>query len=261
PVIIEVPHFASLRGKERDIVIFRSDNGETWREHTLEATEEAVLEVLNARPEGGILSSTVVPQVQAIFPEGALTKKIKVGLQVGNNDNDDDNDNDIGNVKAKKLLLLKKRSLWNPFRWFSKGFCHCRNHSSKLKQQQDKVISNNDVRDNLSIQNNDDQINANTISKNDKIAVEGQSSINIDDDQKQKSDINNNVEKSNTAKIHEILTNDQHHTTTTTLPLNITTVRSALEDSNSILTTLENQTDDTIKHQHQVKRDSKVELW
>nr|XP_027204543.1 ankyrin-3-like [Dermatophagoides pteronyssinus] len=133
PVIIEVPHFASLRGKERDIVIFRSDNGETWREHTLEATEEAVLEVLNASfdgengrilfsqldvnglddfhnnritrilttdfpqyfaiitrirqevhaigPEGGILSSTVVPQVQAIFPEGALTKKIKVGLQ------------------------------------------------------------------------------------------------------------------------------------------------------------------------------------
>lgn len=34
-------------------------------------------------PEGGILSSTVVPQVQAIFPEGALTKTIKVGLQVG----------------------------------------------------------------------------------------------------------------------------------------------------------------------------------
>lgn len=34
-------------------------------------------------PEGGMVSSTVVPQVQAIFPEGALTKKIKVGLQVG----------------------------------------------------------------------------------------------------------------------------------------------------------------------------------
>lgn len=33
-------------------------------------------------PEGGMVSSTVVPQVQAIFPEGALTKKIKVGLQV-----------------------------------------------------------------------------------------------------------------------------------------------------------------------------------
>ena len=46
PVIIEVPHFAALRGKEREIVILRSDNGETWREHTLEATEDAVQEVL-----------------------------------------------------------------------------------------------------------------------------------------------------------------------------------------------------------------------
>ncbi len=42
PVIIEVPHFAALRGREREIVILRSDNGETWREHTLEATEDAV---------------------------------------------------------------------------------------------------------------------------------------------------------------------------------------------------------------------------
>ena len=33
-------------------------------------------------PEGGMISSTVVPQVQAIFPEGSLTKNIKVGLQV-----------------------------------------------------------------------------------------------------------------------------------------------------------------------------------
>ena len=32
--------------------------------------------------EGGVISSTVVPQVQAVFPDGALTKKIKVGLQV-----------------------------------------------------------------------------------------------------------------------------------------------------------------------------------
>merc|ERR1712223_718538 len=124
PVIIEVPHFASLRNKEREIVILRSDNGETWREHTLEATEEAVQEVLQESfdpdelsqledlntnritrilttdfpqyfaivsrirqevhaigPEGGVVNSTVVPQVQAVFPQGALTKKIKVGLQ------------------------------------------------------------------------------------------------------------------------------------------------------------------------------------
>jgi len=28
------------------------------------------------------VNSSVVPQVQAVFPQGALTKKIKVGLQV-----------------------------------------------------------------------------------------------------------------------------------------------------------------------------------
>lgn len=33
-------------------------------------------------PEGGILSSTTLPRVQAAFPEGALTKRIRVGLQV-----------------------------------------------------------------------------------------------------------------------------------------------------------------------------------
>lgn len=47
PVVIEVPHFASLRGKEREIVVLRSDNGESWKEHTMEATEDAVSEVLN----------------------------------------------------------------------------------------------------------------------------------------------------------------------------------------------------------------------
>ena len=37
-------------------------------------------------PDGGVISSTVVPQVQAVFPDGALTKNIKVGLQVSCND-------------------------------------------------------------------------------------------------------------------------------------------------------------------------------
>lgn len=52
PVIIEVPHFASLRGKQREIIVLRSDNGETWKEHTLEANEEAVQDVLNHSFEG-----------------------------------------------------------------------------------------------------------------------------------------------------------------------------------------------------------------
>ena len=88
-------------------------------------------------PEGGILSSTVVPQVQAIFPEGALTKKIKVGLQVGNNNNDD-NDNDNENVKARKKFV-KKRSFWN--NWFG---CNCRKSNKQIIHNNS---NNNDVRD------------------------------------------------------------------------------------------------------------------
>ena len=45
PVIIEVPHFASLRNGEREIVILRSDDGQHWKEHQLEATEDAIQEV------------------------------------------------------------------------------------------------------------------------------------------------------------------------------------------------------------------------
>ncbi|KAE9543095.1 hypothetical protein AGLY_003006 [Aphis glycines] len=122
PVMIEVPNFGSLRGSEREIVVLRSENGETWREHTVEVTDEVVKDILGANfekedrdpwhsgnrltrivttefphyfaivsrvkqevhaigPEGGMVSSTVVPQVQAVFPQGALTKRIKVGLQ------------------------------------------------------------------------------------------------------------------------------------------------------------------------------------
>ncbi|XP_014875771.1 ankyrin-2b isoform X17 [Poecilia latipinna] len=122
PVIVEIPHFASLRGKERELVILRSETGESWKEHQCEYTPEELNRILNGMdeeldppeelerkrlcriitkdfpqyfavvsrikqdnnligPEGGILSSTVVPQVQAVFPEGALTKRIRVGLQ------------------------------------------------------------------------------------------------------------------------------------------------------------------------------------
>lgn len=52
PVVMEVPHFASLRGKEREIVILRSDNGETWREHSVENSDEIVHDILNECLEG-----------------------------------------------------------------------------------------------------------------------------------------------------------------------------------------------------------------
>ena len=51
-MISVVPHFASLRGKQREIVVLRSDNGETWKEHTLEANEEAIQDVLNHSFDG-----------------------------------------------------------------------------------------------------------------------------------------------------------------------------------------------------------------
>ena len=40
------------------------------------------LETATIGPAGAVLSSTVEAHVQAVFPEGALMKSIKVGLQV-----------------------------------------------------------------------------------------------------------------------------------------------------------------------------------
>ncbi|XP_071865505.1 uncharacterized protein isoform X1 [Bombus fervidus] len=118
PVLIDIPHFASIRGKEREIIILRSENGETWKEHDNSIDNDTTLlntpydpqmsaahsaritriittdfpqyfaiitrikqEVHVIGAEGGILTSSVANDVQAVFPPGALTKKIKVGLQ------------------------------------------------------------------------------------------------------------------------------------------------------------------------------------
>ncbi|XP_035389738.1 ankyrin-3 isoform X7 [Electrophorus electricus] len=122
PVIVEIPHFGSMRGKERELIILRSENGEAWKEHQYDCKTEALNELLNGMdeeldsldelekkrvcriitkdfpqyfavvsrikqesnymgPEGGLLSCSTISLVQASFPEGALTKKIRVGLQ------------------------------------------------------------------------------------------------------------------------------------------------------------------------------------
>lgn len=39
-VIIEVPHFASMRGGEREVVVLRSEDGVAWREHTSDPEPE-----------------------------------------------------------------------------------------------------------------------------------------------------------------------------------------------------------------------------
>ncbi|XP_075113567.1 ankyrin-3 isoform X12 [Leptodactylus fuscus] len=122
PVIVEIPHFGSMRSKEREFIVLRSENGESWKEHQYDCKLEELNELLNGMdeeldsaeelekkricrivtkdfpqyfavvsrikqesnqigPEGGVLKSTTVPRVQASFPEGALTKRIRVGLQ------------------------------------------------------------------------------------------------------------------------------------------------------------------------------------
>ncbi|XP_067344782.1 ankyrin-3-like isoform X30 [Channa argus] len=122
PVIVEIPHFGSMRGQERELILLRSENGESWKEHLYDCKTDDLNQLLNGMdeeldgpdelerkricriitkdfpqyfavvsrirqetnqmgPEGGTLRSWSVPLVQASFPEGALTKKIKVGLQ------------------------------------------------------------------------------------------------------------------------------------------------------------------------------------
>ncbi|XP_041426795.1 ankyrin-3 [Xenopus laevis] len=122
PVIVEIPHFGSMRSKERELIVLRSENGENWKEHQYDCRVEELTDLLNGMdeeldsaeelekkricrivtkdfpqyfavvsrikqesnqigPEGGVLKSTTVPRVQASFPAGALTKRIRVGLQ------------------------------------------------------------------------------------------------------------------------------------------------------------------------------------
>ena len=52
PVIVEIPHFAALRGKERELVVLRSENGDSWKEHCCEHTEDELNEILNGMDEG-----------------------------------------------------------------------------------------------------------------------------------------------------------------------------------------------------------------
>ncbi|XP_062867659.1 ankyrin-1 isoform X2 [Trichomycterus rosablanca] len=122
PVIVEIPHFASLGRGDRELVVLRSENGSVWKEHRSRYGDEMLDSILNGMdedlesqeelekkrirriistdfplyfavvsrvqqesdligPEGGQLMSKLVPQVQAIFPETAVTKRVRLGLQ------------------------------------------------------------------------------------------------------------------------------------------------------------------------------------
>ncbi|XP_017573588.2 ankyrin-1 isoform X4 [Pygocentrus nattereri] len=122
PVIVEIPHFASLGRGDRELVVLRSENGSVWKEHRNRYGDDVLETILNGMdedlesqeelekkrirriistdfplyfavvsrvqqesdligPEGGQLISKLVPQVQAIFPETAVTKRVRLGLQ------------------------------------------------------------------------------------------------------------------------------------------------------------------------------------
>lgn len=52
PVIVEIPHFGSMRGKERELIVLRSDNGDTWKEHQPDARPEDLTDLLTGMDEG-----------------------------------------------------------------------------------------------------------------------------------------------------------------------------------------------------------------
>ncbi|XP_061783301.1 uncharacterized protein ank1b isoform X6 [Nerophis lumbriciformis] len=122
PVIVEIPHFASLARGDRELVVLRSENGSVWKEHRNRYGDEVLETILNGMdeelesqeelekkrirriistdfplyfavvsriqqesdligPEGGRLTGKLVPHVEAIFPETAVTKRVRLGLQ------------------------------------------------------------------------------------------------------------------------------------------------------------------------------------
>lgn len=54
-MIVEIPHFAALRGTERELVILRSETGESWKEHHCDFTEEELNQILNGMDESECL--------------------------------------------------------------------------------------------------------------------------------------------------------------------------------------------------------------
>ena len=122
PVLIEVPHFASLRNSNREVIILRNENSWNWERHPTKATDDALKEAFGDNLEGieiaedlhqkqvtriltrdiprffaivtrivqnnsyldrlgGVIHSSVVPQVQVDFPPETLNKPTEIGLQ------------------------------------------------------------------------------------------------------------------------------------------------------------------------------------
>ena len=79
PVLIEVPHFASLRQGERELVVLRSDDGETWQEHTMTYYSSWS----NANQENDIYQDFLVnSQIGAAFEVLSTDRVVRISTKV-----------------------------------------------------------------------------------------------------------------------------------------------------------------------------------
>uniref|UniRef100_A0A4W3H8M1 Ankyrin 1, erythrocytic a n=1 Tax=Callorhinchus milii TaxID=7868 RepID=A0A4W3H8M1_CALMI len=109
PVIVEIPHFASVEHPDRELVILRSDNGSVWKEHRNRCGTETLEQILNGMDEDldcreelerkrvSRIVSMDFPLYFAVisrirqdsdwigpeggFPQSAVTKKVRLALQ------------------------------------------------------------------------------------------------------------------------------------------------------------------------------------
>ncbi|XP_076804273.1 uncharacterized protein LOC143448417 isoform X6 [Clavelina lepadiformis] len=148
PVAIEIPHFAYVKENYRELVVMRSNDGETWKIHESPCTDlefreqfkeedlesvddlaaKRVFRVITkdfprffavvSRPlensknigtDGSELASTVIKDAKVKFPEGSLTKKISVSIQVMLISSDVCRRAVGGKAKASAILTIEPR--------------------------------------------------------------------------------------------------------------------------------------------------------
>ena len=68
PILLEVPHQASMRNGEREVYVLRSDNGTTWHEQPLASADSDINEALDGCFSGG-WSSFFASIIRVIIPE------------------------------------------------------------------------------------------------------------------------------------------------------------------------------------------------
>jgi len=63
PIVLEVPHCASIRYREREVIVLRSDNGQTWREHVTPVDDTPLKDTPTTPAGHGILGTYVSLQM------------------------------------------------------------------------------------------------------------------------------------------------------------------------------------------------------